>query len=937
MEGQFGEDCELEAPTYTNEEPGPGSEEAKNDGQGKVVLEERRSSSFSSADIPTADEIVSGLFGAQEVEAREMKSTEGRRQPSGPPLLPPLGSELLPPIHAPSAWMARTERALHDPSDEVGRPLESSASAEDLTGSRTSLNVLRIDDLPDLPQGGDNLGASGGDVTGPSVRESNEKLGTDRPSEREGFIHPQPLATSLRNPSASRKRVVRRPDEVEGAEHVLHVDAGKAAAGSARAFADPVGATAKSSVDGVSDALAEKRQDGDGALSVAAKSQLSARYRSELASSAIGHTVSDLGETVAGLDKGDLDWFADGVKKVGSGKIAEGSRDLLDGARKSRAEVGVTASGLVEGLSSDLEVGGDIGSLESAGGSANQMSRSELSLGELSAPLELGEEGSNFGHPRSRGNSSTGKWAAIITLGLSLMLVISVAGGAAVLGSVSASNNNAVNANNEAAAARRSGCAPVLLPGAGQVVGVDGEGNASTGSLERETEERRAYMYANLLGLGLNDIQAAGVLGNMQVETASTFSPQIYNPNDVGMESFGIVQWRAGRRVAVEGFLRQNGVDPTTSGFKQGIGGSFRPLSDPQIKLALAAQLAYFMVESVGAESAAWQRTIQHTTAADVASAFDRYWERSSGEAVGSRMLNANSIFSAYAGKVTPIGDAKAIFDRAGVTPPAQGGSLAEPGGWTPTIGDHCAQFGVGSTFTASNGVPAQCPPVMAAGPEATSLPSSEQSASTASPPPTPLPTVRAEAGRIGGSGDSGRDDPRRRNTRRGGGRGSGGASSGGSFGQLSPALKPPSAQCGSYATQSAGALTPVQLNGILNVAMAQVGKPYVWGAEGPGSFDCSGLVVYAFQQNGLPVPGGRTASNQGHGTKTVAIGPLTQSVQAMLPGDLLFWDYEADGTWDHVGFYIGGGKMVHAPQPGDVVKVVPVYDSGALMKVGRV
>jgi cell wall-associated NlpC family hydrolase len=117
---------------------------------------------------------------------------------------------------------------------------------------------------------------------------------------------------------------------------------------------------------------------------------------------------------------------------------------------------------------------------------------------------------------------------------------------------------------------------------------------------------------------------------------------------------------------------------------------------------------------------------------------------------------------------------------------------------------------------------------------------------------------------------------------------------------------------------------------------MSVQGSPYVWGAAGPNSFDCSGLVVWAFEQNGLSAPGGRTADNQGDGSATVATGPLTANLDKAQPGDLLFWDYENDGKWDHVGFYIGNGQMVHAPQPGSVVKVVPVYDAGAAMKIGR-
>ncbi|WP_241249330.1 C40 family peptidase [Rhodococcus sp. X156] len=96
-----------------------------------------------------------------------------------------------------------------------------------------------------------------------------------------------------------------------------------------------------------------------------------------------------------------------------------------------------------------------------------------------------------------------------------------------------------------------------------------------------------------------------------------------------------------------------------------------------------------------------------------------------------------------------------------------------------------------------------------------------------------------------------------------------------------------------------------------VNVALAQVGKPYVWGATGPSSFDCSGLVQYAYKQAGVSLP--RTTSQQ------VKVGVAVTASQ-MQPGDLVF----AYGG-GHVGIYVGNGKYVHAPTSGDVVKVASV------------
>ncbi len=93
--------------------------------------------------------------------------------------------------------------------------------------------------------------------------------------------------------------------------------------------------------------------------------------------------------------------------------------------------------------------------------------------------------------------------------------------------------------------------------------------------------------------------------------------------------------------------------------------------------------------------------------------------------------------------------------------------------------------------------------------------------------------------------------------------------------------------------------------------AMAQIGKPYVWGAVGPSSYDCSGLTSAAWAAAGHPIP--RTSQAQWAGLTRV-------SLSSARPGDLII--YYNDAT--HVGMYIGGGQMVHAPRPGRSVTTAP-------------
>lgn len=95
-----------------------------------------------------------------------------------------------------------------------------------------------------------------------------------------------------------------------------------------------------------------------------------------------------------------------------------------------------------------------------------------------------------------------------------------------------------------------------------------------------------------------------------------------------------------------------------------------------------------------------------------------------------------------------------------------------------------------------------------------------------------------------------------------------------------------------------------------LTYAMGELGKPYVYGAEGPNSFDCSGLTQFVFAHVGIKAP--RTAAQQQAWAK-----PVTTP----RPGDLVFYGAPAH----HVGIFLGNGKMIDAPHTGAAVRVEAV------------
>ncbi|MGA9309162.1 MAG: C40 family peptidase, partial [Pseudonocardiaceae bacterium] len=103
-----------------------------------------------------------------------------------------------------------------------------------------------------------------------------------------------------------------------------------------------------------------------------------------------------------------------------------------------------------------------------------------------------------------------------------------------------------------------------------------------------------------------------------------------------------------------------------------------------------------------------------------------------------------------------------------------------------------------------------------------------------------------------------------------------------------------------------------------LKAAMSRVGMPYVWGAAGPRSFDCSGLVQWSYRQAGLYLP--RTAAAQSRvGTRV--------SLSQIRPGDLIFYSY--GGGVGHVAMAAGDGMLIESSQSGHPVAKRRIYTRG--------
>ncbi|WP_433045486.1 C40 family peptidase [Dactylosporangium sp. CS-033363] len=95
----------------------------------------------------------------------------------------------------------------------------------------------------------------------------------------------------------------------------------------------------------------------------------------------------------------------------------------------------------------------------------------------------------------------------------------------------------------------------------------------------------------------------------------------------------------------------------------------------------------------------------------------------------------------------------------------------------------------------------------------------------------------------------------------------------------------------------------------VVNFALAQVGKPYVYAASGPGSYDCSGLVMAAYAKVGIKLP---------HQSEQIAARGRQVPAGQWMPGDVIH-------TSGHVAIYLGGGKMVEAANPSAGIRVAPV------------
>jgi cell wall-associated NlpC family hydrolase len=108
-----------------------------------------------------------------------------------------------------------------------------------------------------------------------------------------------------------------------------------------------------------------------------------------------------------------------------------------------------------------------------------------------------------------------------------------------------------------------------------------------------------------------------------------------------------------------------------------------------------------------------------------------------------------------------------------------------------------------------------------------------------------------------------------------------------------------------------------------VQAALSQLGKPYIWGADGPGGFDCSGLMLFAWHTAGKSLP--HSSRSQYASTTRVAVGQVK-------PGDLVFYG----SPIHHVGMYVGNGQMVEASRRGKPVKMSSIFRRD-LVGVGRV
>jgi len=125
--------------------------------------------------------------------------------------------------------------------------------------------------------------------------------------------------------------------------------------------------------------------------------------------------------------------------------------------------------------------------------------------------------------------------------------------------------------------------------------------------------------------------------------------------------------------------------------------------------------------------------------------------------------------------------------------------------------------------------------------------------------------------------------------------------------------VRPPSADSQSPASPQQPAPATGRAAIAVQTALAQLGKPYVYGAAGPDSFDCSGLTMYSWAAAGVSLS---------HASSVQSGQGVPVSISDLRPGDLVFYYSPVS----HVAMYIGNGQVVHAPHPGAYVEIVPLY-----------
>ncbi|WP_055401012.1 MULTISPECIES: peptidoglycan hydrolase RipC [unclassified Mycobacterium] len=109
----------------------------------------------------------------------------------------------------------------------------------------------------------------------------------------------------------------------------------------------------------------------------------------------------------------------------------------------------------------------------------------------------------------------------------------------------------------------------------------------------------------------------------------------------------------------------------------------------------------------------------------------------------------------------------------------------------------------------------------------------------------------------------------------------------------------------------------------VVQAALTQVGSPYVWGGAAPGGFDCSGLVMWAFQQAGISLP---------HSSQAQATGGQPVALSDLQPGDVITFYNDAS----HSGLYVGDGMVIHSSTYGQPVRVVPMNAAGPVHDARR-